>query len=91
MVSVMPWTLEAKIEVDHRLRELLRSEGLPQPDEVEYGYTCVRFIFHETQTCVVIDLDEYDSDSGWPGPGVDAECARRARGHRCSLPNMMSD
>jgi hypothetical protein len=33
----------------------------------------VRFIFHETQTCVVIDLDEYDSDSGWPDPGADAE------------------
>jgi hypothetical protein len=53
----MPWALEAKIESEYRLRELLRSEGMPQPDEVEYGYACVRFFFHESKTCVVIDLD----------------------------------
>ena len=61
----MAWTLEAKIEAEHRVRELLRSEGLPQPDEVEYGYTCVRLIFHESKTCVVIDLDEHDTDGGF--------------------------
>jgi len=60
----MPWTLEAKIEVECRLRELLSSEGMPQPDEVEFGYTCVRFIFHESKTCVVIDLDPCDYGSG---------------------------
>jgi hypothetical protein len=38
---------------------LLRSEGMPQPDEVEYGYACVRFIFHEPKLCVVVS----DSDS----------------------------
>jgi hypothetical protein len=64
----MPWPLEAKIEVEHRFRELLRSEGMPQPDEVEYGYGCVRFMFQESKTCVVIELDGYDS-----GPGTDAE------------------
>ena len=64
----MPWTLAAKINAEHRLRELLRSGGLPQPDEVEYGYTCVRFFFHETRTCVVVDLED-------DGPGSDdAEC-----------------
>lgn len=64
MVSAMAWTLEAKIKAEHRLRELLRSEGMPQPDEVEYGYSCVRFIFHESKTCVVIDLDPDDGASG---------------------------
>jgi hypothetical protein len=68
-LSVMPWTLEAKIEAEHRLRELLRAEGLPQPDEVEYGHTCVRFLFHESKTCVVIDLDACDGDSS-AGPGM---------------------
>ena len=64
----MPWTLAAKINAEHRLRELLRAGGLPQPDEVEYGYTCVRFFFHETRTCVVVDLED-------DGPGSDdAEC-----------------
>lgn len=63
-VFVMAWTLAAKIEAEHRLRELLRSEGMPQPDEVEYGYTCVRFYFHESKTCVVVDLDEDDGGAG---------------------------
>ncbi|MGZ6604204.1 MAG: hypothetical protein ACXVFO_15305 [Solirubrobacteraceae bacterium] len=58
----MSWTLEAKIEAEHRLRELLRAEGLPQPDEVEYGYACVRFIFYDSKTCVVIDLDEGEGE-----------------------------
>jgi hypothetical protein len=48
--------LEKKIEAEYRLRELLRSEGLPQPDEVEYGHMCVRFFYHESKTCVVVDL-----------------------------------
>jgi hypothetical protein len=65
----MAWTLEAKIEAEHRMRELLRSGGMPQPDEVQYGHTCVRFLFHESKTCVVIDLDPGDGDGG-SGPGV---------------------
>jgi hypothetical protein len=64
----MAWTLEAKIEAEHRMRELLRSGGLPQPDEVQYGFTCVRFLFHESKTCVVIDLDaDGDLDAGADG------------------------
>jgi hypothetical protein len=65
----MPWTLAAKIEAEHRLRELLRAEGMPQPDEVEYGHTCVRFLFHESKTCVVIDLDSDEGES-CSGPGL---------------------
>ena len=56
----MPPTLQMKMEAEHRLRELLRSEGLPQPDEVEYGESCVRFLFHESKACVVVDFDESD-------------------------------
>ena len=67
-VSAMPFTLQAKIEAEHRLRELLRSQGLPQPDEVEYGHACVRFLFHDSKTCVVVDLDPSagDGDAGRP-------------------------
>jgi len=59
----MPPTLQMKIEAEHRMRELLRTEGLPQPDEVEYGEACVRFLFHDSKACVVVDLDESDTDS----------------------------
>jgi hypothetical protein len=68
----MPWPLEAKIESELRLRELLRSHGMPQPDKVEYGYSCVRFLFNESKTCVVIDLDGWEPGSH-SGPGTDAE------------------
>jgi hypothetical protein len=54
---VVPFTLADKIEAEHRLREFLRENGLPQPDEVEYGHACVRFFFNESKTCVVVDLE----------------------------------
>jgi hypothetical protein len=68
----MSWPLEAKIESELRLRELLRSEGMPQPDEVEYGDSRVRFIFHESKTCVVIELDGWEPGSD-SDHGTDAE------------------
>lgn len=46
-----------KLEAEHRVRALLESEGLPQPDVVEYGHQCVRLLFHASKTCIVVDLD----------------------------------
>ena len=40
------------------MRELLEDSGVPPPDEVEYGYTCIRLFWHETKSVVVIDIDE---------------------------------
>ena len=51
-------TLAQKIETEQRMRNLLEEGGLPQPDYVEYGYTCIRLIFEERKLCVVIDIDE---------------------------------
>jgi hypothetical protein len=53
-------TLAQKIETEARMRELLESSGMPQPDEVEYGFGCIRLFFHETKTVVVVDIDEPD-------------------------------
>ncbi len=53
---------QRQISADIRLRALLRAEGLPEPDAVKYGNSCVRFFFHETKTCVVVDLDEAGDD-----------------------------
>ena len=53
------------------MRELLRSEGMPQPDEVEYGFACVRFLYHESKLCVVIDLDPDAGESGSDRIGSD--------------------
>ena len=51
-------TLAQKIETEQRMRELLEQSGLPQPDMVEYGYTCIRLFFEDSKTVVVIDIDE---------------------------------
>lgn len=51
-------TLAEKIEAEKKMRELLEQGGLPQPDYVEYGFTCIRLFFNRTKTVVVIDIDE---------------------------------
>jgi hypothetical protein len=56
-------TLSQKIECEQRMRKLLRESGLPEPDGVEYGYTCVRFFFDASQACVVVDIDNSDDDA----------------------------
>jgi hypothetical protein len=56
-------TLKQKIDAERKLRVLLRDEGLPAPDEVEYGSTCIRFLWHESKACVVVDIDELGDES----------------------------
>jgi hypothetical protein len=57
-------TLAQKIEVEAKAREMLRAEGTPQPDRVEYGYGCVRLFWTESKTCLVIDIDDYSEVDG---------------------------
>jgi hypothetical protein len=47
-----------KLKAERRMRELLAEENLPQPDEVEYGLSCVRLFWHGTKVVVVVDVDE---------------------------------
>ena len=51
-------TLAQKIDTERRMRDLLEEAGLPQPDYVEYGFTCIRLFFEETKNVVVIDIDD---------------------------------
>jgi hypothetical protein len=55
-------SLKQKILAEQTVRELLERNGLPGPDEVEYGYGCVRLLFHEPKTALIIDIDEPDHD-----------------------------
>jgi hypothetical protein len=52
-------TLKRKIEAETKMRELLDNEGLPPPDEVEYGFGCIRLFWNQSKTVVVIDIDDY--------------------------------
>ena len=51
-------TLKQKVAAESKMRELLESEGLPEPSRIEYGYTCIRLFWEESQLCLVIDIDE---------------------------------
>jgi hypothetical protein len=50
-------TLAQKIECEKRMRDLLEENGLPQPDFVEYGFTCIRLFYEDSKTVVIIDID----------------------------------
>lgn len=59
-------TLKKKIDAERRMRELLESGGLPEPDLIEYDDDCIRLFFEATKTVVVIDLDdETDAEPGF--------------------------
>ena len=40
----------------------MRKVAFPQPDHVEYGYTCIRLFFNDTKQVVVIDIDEPETE-----------------------------
>ena len=43
------------------MRKFLEENDLPQPDFIEYGYTCIRLLYTAERLFVVFDIDE-------PGP-----------------------
>lgn len=51
-------TLKQKIEAERRIRDLIASEGLPEPSRIEYGYTCIRLFWDESKVVLAIDIDE---------------------------------
>jgi hypothetical protein len=64
-------TLAQKIEAEKRMRDLLEEAGLPQPDRVEYGFTCIRLFFNSTKHVIIIDIDEPPG----AGPADDEDAA----------------
>ena len=57
-------TLKQKVAAEQRIRELIETEGLPEPSRIEYGYTCIRLFWEESKVVLVIDIDE-------PPPGFE--------------------
>lgn len=51
-------TLQQKIKCERDAREMLKEGGLPEPDRVEYGHTCIRLFWEETKVVLVVDIDE---------------------------------
>jgi hypothetical protein len=50
-------TLKQKIRAEHAGRAMLERAGVPQPDAVEYGHTCIRFFWNGPKVVLVIDID----------------------------------
>jgi hypothetical protein len=51
-------SLAMKVQAEVRMRELLEKEGIPPPDEIEYGFGCIRLFWNHSKTVVVIDIDD---------------------------------
>ena len=56
-------TLAQKIEAEQKMRTLLEENGMPAPDAIEYGHTCIRLFFSEPKVCLVVDIDK--PPPGW--------------------------
>ena len=67
-------TLEQKIRAEATMRELLRENGLPEPDGVEYGHGCIRLFFEEPKVALVVDIDNPTEDAERWAAG-DPRCA----------------
>jgi hypothetical protein len=52
-------SLAMKIKAEMRMRELLEQEGVPMPDQVEYGYGCIRLFWTGAKTVIIVDIDDY--------------------------------
>lgn len=51
-------TLPQKIVAEQNARAMLDDNGMPQPDEVEYGHTCIRLLWHQEKVALIVDIDE---------------------------------
>jgi hypothetical protein len=78
-------TLRQKLNAEVRVRELIAQNGLPEPDEVEHGLTCIRLLWHESKVVLVIDIDtppEAPDATEEPGPvhpGTPSKAERQTR------------
>jgi hypothetical protein len=50
--------IERLHEAERRMRELLDSNGLPLPDDIEYGEECIRLLYHERKLVIIVEMDE---------------------------------
>jgi hypothetical protein len=56
-------TLKQKIEAERTAREMVAREDLPEPDRVEYGFTCIRLFWNEPKIVLVVDIDQLDPEA----------------------------
>jgi hypothetical protein len=50
-------TLAQKIKAETMVREMIAENGLPEPDDIEYGFTCIRVLWNDPKVALVVDID----------------------------------
>jgi hypothetical protein len=50
-------TLEQKMAAERDALGMLEQNGLPEPDDVEYGHTCIRLIWWEPKAALIVQID----------------------------------
>jgi len=55
-------TLRQKIAAERKVRELLEHYDVPAPDEIEYGFTCIRVYWNEPKVVLIVDIDPPPDD-----------------------------
>jgi hypothetical protein len=50
-------TLAQKIKAETMVREMIAENGLPEPDDIEYGFTCIRVLWSDPKVALVVDID----------------------------------
>ena len=50
-------TLAQKIAAETMVREMIAENGLPEPDDIEYGFTCIRVLWNDPKVALVVDID----------------------------------
>ena len=51
-------SIQRLIQAEVKTRTLIEQGGLPQPDEIEYGRTCIRLFWNQSKTAMVVDVDD---------------------------------
>jgi hypothetical protein len=51
-------TIKQKVKAEQSGRAMLEQAGVRQPDEVEYGYTCIRFLWTQEKVVLIIEIDK---------------------------------
>jgi hypothetical protein len=59
--------IDQKQKAERRMLQLLDDQGLPRPDEIEYGERCIRLLWHDRKVAVIVDLEDFDELDGNDG------------------------
>ncbi len=55
-------TLKQKIAAERKVKALLQRDGIPEPDRIEYGFTCIRLFWEASKVVLAIDIEEFAED-----------------------------